>query len=89
VSRPICRVIAFAIALRLVTAALALVTNVVFPDAQREQFTVYRRTNAFWDTFARNDSGWYLPFVHSSTLIVFSMFYVLCLALFANIHPLL
>jgi hypothetical protein len=27
--------------------------------------------------------------VHSSTLIVFSMLYVLCLALFANIHPLL
>ena len=58
-SRPIFRVIAFAIALRLVTAALALVTNVVFPDAEREQFTVYRRTNVFWDTFARNDSGWY------------------------------
>lgn len=59
-SRPLIRVIAFAVAIRLVTAALAFMTNVVFPDAQREQFTVYRTTNVFWDTFARYDSGWYL-----------------------------
>ena len=53
------RIAAFAIAFRLLSAALALVANVMFPDAQREQFTVFATPSPFWDAFARHDSGWY------------------------------
>ena len=48
-----------ALAFRLVSALLAFLTNVAFPDYQREQFTVFGQTDLFWDTFARWDSGWY------------------------------
>jgi hypothetical protein len=48
-----------AVTFRLWSAALALFTNVVFPDYQREQFTVFGSTSPFWDSFARYDSGWY------------------------------
>lgn len=48
-----------ALAFRIVSALLAFLTNVAFPDYQREQFTVYGHTDLFWDTFARWDSGWY------------------------------
>jgi hypothetical protein len=51
--------VAFALAIRLVSASLAFVANVVFPLEAREQFTVLGRTHEFWDTFARYDSGWY------------------------------
>jgi hypothetical protein len=44
---------------RVVSAILAFYTNVVFPLAQREQFTMSGRTSPFWDTFTRYDSGWY------------------------------
>jgi Dolichyl-phosphate-mannose-protein mannosyltransferase len=48
-----------ALGFRIVSAMLAFVTNVAFPDYQREQFTVFGRTDLFWDSFARWDSGWY------------------------------
>ena len=53
------RIVAFAIAVRVFTALMALIVNVVFPLAQRQQFTVLDRTHLLWDTFARYDSGWY------------------------------
>ncbi len=59
------RIAAFAIAFRLFSAGLALVSNVVFPDAQREQFTVFNSPSPFWDAFARYDSGWYQQIARS------------------------
>ena len=59
------RIAAFAIAFRLFSAALALTVNVVFPDAQREQFTVFSTPSPFWDAFARYDSGWYQQIARS------------------------
>jgi len=58
-SSPIFRIIAFAIALRLLSAALGMFANVVFPLQEKQQFTVMGRPHAFWDAFARYDSGWY------------------------------
>jgi hypothetical protein len=48
-----------ALGFRVFSALLALLANIVFPDAQREQFTVFGSTSPFWDAFARYDSGWY------------------------------
>lgn len=56
---PIVRVVAFALAIRLVSALLAFFSNAAFPLDQREQFTVFGRSHVFWDAFARYDSGWY------------------------------
>lgn len=53
------RLVAFALAIRLVSALLAFLSNAAFPLDQREQFTVFGRTHVFWDSFARYDSGWY------------------------------
>lgn len=50
----------FAIGVRLASAVLAFLANVLFPFNQPEQFTVFGRTHAFWDTFARYDTGWYV-----------------------------
>jgi hypothetical protein len=50
---------------RLASAVLALYANLVFPLNQREQFTVFGRTNPFWDAFARYDSGWYFGIARS------------------------
>jgi hypothetical protein len=44
---------------RLLSLGMAFLANVTFPEYQREQFTVARQADAFWDTFARYDSGWY------------------------------
>jgi hypothetical protein len=52
------RVASLALGIRVVTALVAFFANIVFPAYQRPQFTVLRRSNAFWDTFARYDSGW-------------------------------
>lgn len=56
---PTGRIVLFALGVRLVSAALAFLSNVVFPLAQREPFTMSGRTHLFWDTFTRYDSGWY------------------------------
>jgi hypothetical protein len=53
------KIAALALAFRLFAAGLVLLANVVFPDYQREQFTVVGSTSSFWDGFARYDSGWY------------------------------
>jgi hypothetical protein len=47
------------VGIRLTTACVAFLVNVTFPLAQPEQFTMLERTHYFWDTFVRNDSGWY------------------------------
>ena len=56
---PTFRIVAFSIAVRVFTALMAFIVNVVFPLAQKQQFTVLDRTHLLWDTFARYDSGWY------------------------------
>ena len=53
------RIVAFALGVRVFTAFVAFIVNVVFPLAQKQQFTVLDRTHLLWDTFARYDSGWY------------------------------
>lgn len=53
------RILALAIAVRVLTACLAYYVNVVVPPFQREQFTISGHTDRFWDAFARWDSGWY------------------------------
>jgi hypothetical protein len=53
------RIVTFALGVRIFTAFMAFIVNIVFPLAQRQQFTVLDRTHLLWDTFARYDSGWY------------------------------
>lgn len=48
-----------ALAFRVGSAVLSFLANVAFPDYQREQFTVFGRTEPFLDALARYDSGWY------------------------------
>ena len=59
-ARAVTRLMLIVVALRVATAVLAFYGNVTFPLARPEQFTVFETTDHFWDTFARNDSGWYL-----------------------------
>lgn len=58
--RAVTRLMLVVVALRVATVFVAFHANVTFPLARPEQFTVLGKTDAFWDTFARNDSGWYL-----------------------------
>lgn len=53
------KIAGLAIAFRVFSALLALFVNVLFPNYQPEQFTVFGTPSAFWDAFARYDSGWY------------------------------
>ena len=53
------RIVAFGLGVRVFTAFMAFIVNVIFPLAQKQQFTVTERTHLLWDTFARYDSGWY------------------------------
>ncbi len=53
------RIIAGALGIRVLTAIIAFMINAVVPMAQPEQFTIYPRTDLFWDPFARWDSGSY------------------------------
>jgi hypothetical protein len=56
----IARIAAAAVALRLVSAFLAFLSNLVFPLDQPEQFpSVFGSFHAFWDPFTRYDGGWY------------------------------
>ena len=59
-ARAVSRLMLVVVALRVATALVAYHGNVTFPLQRAEQFTVFERTDYFWDTFARNDSGWYL-----------------------------
>jgi Mannosyltransferase (PIG-V) len=53
------RIAGAALLFRILSACVGFLVNAIFPLAQREQFTVFGRTNHFWDAFARWDSGWF------------------------------
>jgi Mannosyltransferase (PIG-V) len=59
VGSPTVRIAGFALAVRIFTAFIAFIVNIVFPLAQKQQFTVLDHSHLLWDTFARYDSGWY------------------------------
>ena len=56
---PIARIVLITLVLRLATALLAFFAQVTIPVYQDQGFGVYRTRHAFWDNFARYDSGWY------------------------------
>jgi hypothetical protein len=58
-AHPAVRIATAALGFRLFSALLAFLANVVFPDYQREPFTMWGASNLFWDSFTRYDSGWY------------------------------
>src|SRR6185295_3570375 len=51
------RIVAWALAFRLVSALLAWFVALTFPLASPEPFTIFGTTNRFWDAFARFDTG--------------------------------
>jgi hypothetical protein len=53
------RIVGVALGFRLVSALVAFFVSITFPLNANQGFSVYRTPNAFWDTFARYDSGWY------------------------------
>jgi len=59
VGSPTFRIVGFALTVRVFTAFIAFIVNIVFPLAQKQQFTVLDHSHLLWDTFARYDSGWY------------------------------
>lgn len=56
---PILSIVLFALAVRVLSALAGFTANIVFPPKQPVPFTVLAQPNAFWDAFARYDSGWY------------------------------
>jgi hypothetical protein len=58
-ARAALRVAACALGFRILSALLALIVNVAFPLDAPLQMTVFPSPSAFWDPFARFDSGWY------------------------------
>jgi hypothetical protein len=48
-----------ALAFRALSAAIALVSNLVFPVLQAGQATMFGQPSPFWDPFMRFDGGWY------------------------------
>lgn len=53
------KIVILALCFRLAGAAVGFIANVTIPDYQNQGFTVLKEPNAFWDRFARWDSGWY------------------------------
>lgn len=53
------RLVIGAIALRLFTAFIAFLAEITIPTKVDQRFYVLGQPNAFWDPFARYDSGWY------------------------------
>lgn len=58
-NHPAVRIALCAVAFRIVSAILAFVTNVAFPDYQDQRLTMSGTPSLFWDGFVRFDSGWY------------------------------
>jgi len=56
---PALRIAGGAVGFRVVSAILAGITNVVFPDYQDQHFTMFATPSVFWDAFTRYDSGNY------------------------------
>lgn len=59
IRHPVLKVVLLVLAVRLATAGLAFLANVVFPLHQNQGFGVYRQPHLLLDPFARYDSGWY------------------------------
>ena len=57
--RPLVRVALGAILFRLLSAVLAFLANVAFPDYVDQRYTMFGTPSPFWDAFVRHDSGWY------------------------------
>jgi len=53
------RLVIGALALRLFTAFIAFLAEITIPTRIDQRFYVLGEPNAFWDPFARYDSGWY------------------------------
>lgn len=53
------RLLLVALAFRVVTTIVGFLANVTIPPKLDQRFSLFREPNAFWDTFARYDSGWY------------------------------
>src|SRR5207237_5773910 len=58
-NHPVVRIALGAIVFRVLTAILACLSNIVFPDYQDQGLTMFGAPSPFWDTFVRHDSGWY------------------------------
>lgn len=56
---PVPRIIGVALSVRIAASILAFFAQVTIPAYQDQGFGVYRHRHAFWDNFARYDSGWY------------------------------
>jgi hypothetical protein len=61
---PLFRITILALTVRLFAASLGFASNLAFPLAHPQQFTVLARSDPFWDSFARYDSGWYFTIAH-------------------------
>jgi hypothetical protein len=53
------RIVGVALGFRAVSALVAFFVSITFPLNANQGFSVYPTPNAFWDTFARYDAGWY------------------------------
>ena len=53
------RIAGWALGFRVVSAVLALLTNLAFPPYQATTVTLFERPSPFWDAFTRYDAGWY------------------------------
>jgi Mannosyltransferase (PIG-V) len=60
----------WALGFRVCSALLAFLASVSFPDYQNQRFTMWGRSNPFWDPFVRYDSGWYLAIARSGYVYV-------------------
>jgi hypothetical protein len=59
------RVLILVVFLRyLLMPAVAFLANATFPLERPQSFSVFREPHAFWDMFARYDSGWYYSIAH-------------------------
>jgi hypothetical protein len=56
---PVGRVVLCAIAFRVVSAGLAFLTNVAFPDENGQSVTMFGTASPFWDGLVRHDAEWY------------------------------
>lgn len=59
-----------ALALRVASAVLAFLVNVIFPPVQPPQVTMFGTPSPFWDPFTRFDAGWYYQIARYGYLFV-------------------
>ena len=58
-SSPLPKVLALALAVRLLGAGIGVAAHLAFPLQRPQAFNVLGVPDPFWDSFARYDSGWY------------------------------